>query len=147
MSLESAPITLREAFAFVSGHHRHHHRPQGAIAAVQAIADGETVGVAIIGRPVARMLSDGFTAELIRLCTDGTRNAPSFLHGRARQLARALGYRWLITYTLPEEGGGSMRAGGWTCEGIAGGGTWSRAERPRVDTHPTQEKLRWRSAL
>lgn len=34
-------------------------------------------------------------------------------------------------------------AAGWRCVGEAGGGSWNRADRPRVDEHPTQTKLRW----
>ena len=63
--------------------------------------------------------------------------------GAAWRAARALGYRRLVTYTLPEEGGGSLRAAGWKCLGEAGGGSWSVPSRPRVDKHPTQTKMRW----
>jgi hypothetical protein len=89
------------------------------------------------------MLSDGWTAEVVRCCTDGTRNVCSMLYGAAWRAARALGYRKLITYTLAEEGGASLRASGWSVVAETSGGTWDRAERPRVDTHPTQAKLRW----
>lgn len=142
--LELAPVTLREARAFVERHHRHHKAPQGGLFAV-AVSDGkEVVGVAIVGRPVARMLAaDAYTAEVTRLCTLGAANACSMLYAAAWRAARALGYRKLVTYTLPEEGGVSLKASGWRCIGKAGGGTWSRADRPRVDEHPTQAKLRW----
>jgi hypothetical protein len=89
------------------------------------------------------MLMDGWTAEVTRVATDGTRNACSILYGAAWRAARALGYRKLVTYTLPEEGGASLRGAGWTVIGEAGGGSWSRKDRPRIDTHPTQAKLRW----
>ncbi len=137
------PITLREAQAFVAAHHRHHRPPRGCICCV-AVADGDTVrGVAVVGRPVARMLQDGWTAEVVRVATDGAKNACSMLYGAAWRAARALGYRRLVTYTLPEEGGASLRGAGWRLIGEAGGGTWSRQARPRVDLHPTQAKLRW----
>ena len=137
------PITLREARAFVTAHHRHHRAPQGGLFAVAA-TDGATVrGVAISGRPVARMLADDVTAEVTRLCTLGDQNACSMLYAAAWRAARALGYRRLVTYTLPEEGGASLRAAGFRCLGEAGGRSWSRAGRPRFDTHPTQSKLRW----
>lgn len=141
--LRLQPITLREANAFVEQHHRHHQPARGCVCAV-AVNDGERVrGVAIIGRPVSRMLQDGYTAEVVRVATDGARNACSMLYGAAWRAVRALGYRRLVTYTLPEEGGSSLRAAGWTCIGEAGGGSWDRASRPRVDLHPTQAKLRW----
>ena len=100
-------------------------------------------GVAIVGRPVARLLDDGWTLEVNRTCTDGAKNANSMLYGACRRVAFGLGYRKLITYTLPEEGGASLNAAGWKCIGEAGSGTWNRKARPRVDLHPLQTKLRW----
>lgn len=148
-SLFLVPVTLREALAFVRAHHRHHQPPPGGLFAVGAAsADGgpwgAIHGVAIIGRPVARMVAaDDFTAEVTRLCSDGERNVCSMLYAAAWRACRAMGYRRLITYTLPEEGGASLRASGATLIGEAGGGTWNRKRRPRVDTHPLQAKLRW----
>ncbi len=97
----------------------------------------------MIGRPVARHLQDGFTAEVTRVATDGARNACSMLYGAAWRAARAIGYRRLITYTLNTEPGESLRGAGFKCIGEAGGGSWNCPSRPRVDTHPTQMKLRW----
>ena len=105
------PCTLREARAFVAAHHRHHGAPQGGLFAIGAAADETMVGVAIVGMPVARMLADGWTAEVTRLCTTGERNACSMLYGAAWRAARALGWRRLVTYTLPEEGGGLAPGG------------------------------------
>ena len=141
------PVTLREANAYVAEHHRHHQPVQGCIACV-AVADADDAvhGVAIIGRPVARMSDDGWTAEVLRCCTDGARNAPSMLYRAAWRAVKSLGYKKLITYTLPEEGGASLRGAGFRCLGEAGGGSWSRKTRPRVDTHPMQTKLRWEAA-
>jgi hypothetical protein len=67
------------------------------------------------------------------------------LYGASWRAAKSLGYKKLITYTLPEEGGASLRASGAKLIGECGGGTWDRASsgRPRVDKHPTQKKLRW----
>lgn len=142
-ALALQPITLREACAFVVAHHRHHGAPRGCCFCVAANDGDAVVGVAIVGRPVARMLQDGYTAEVVRLCTLGAPNVPSLLYAACWRAARAIGYRRLVTYTLPEEGGGSLRAAGWRLIGEAGGGSWDRAERPRVDTHPMQGKLRW----
>jgi hypothetical protein len=138
------PITLAEANAFVSLHHRHHAPVPGCKFCV-AVQDDQPhiVGVAIVGRPVSRMADNGWTLEVNRTCTDGTKNANSMLYGACRRATFALGYRKLITYNLPEEGGTSLRAAGWMCLGEAGGGRWSRESRARVDTHPLQAKLRW----
>lgn len=107
MGLVLVPITLREACAFVALHHRHHKPPRGCRFVVGAADDGAIVGVAIVGRPVARNLEDGWTAEVTRLCVlDSARNACSLLYAASWRAARALGFRRLVTYTLPEEGGG-----------------------------------------
>lgn len=146
MSLILHPITYREAVAFVRRHHRHHRPPQGWLFGVGCAEDGaaEPCGVAIVGRPLARHLQDGWTCEVTRLCVrEGHRNAASMLLGACWRAARALGYRRCVTYTLAHEGGGSLRGAGWRCVGEAGGGSWSRPSRPRVDEHPTQRKLRW----
>lgn len=141
--LTITPITLREANAYVAANHRHHKPVRGCIACVAVSVGDQVRGVAIVGRPVARGLQDGWTAEITRCCTDGARNAPSMLYGAAWRAVRALGYRRLVTYTLPEEGGASLRAAGFRCLGEAGGGSWNVPSRPRVDTHPLQRKLRW----
>lgn len=147
MTLSLIPVSIREASAFVAQHHRHHRAPRGGLFSV-AIAEHEViVGVAIIGRPVSRMLADGWTAEVTRVCVlDGIKNGCSMLYGAAWRAAKAMGYRKLVTYTLAEEGGTSLRAAGWKNLGEAGGGSWSRKTRPRVDMHPTQKKIRWEAA-
>lgn len=144
--LNVTPLTLREASAFVAREHRHHKPPQGGLFAIGAAKGEAVVGVCIVGRPVARMLADGFTAEVTRLATDGSRNACSLLYAAAWRACRAMGYRRLVTYILDNEPGTSLRAAGWRCVGEAGGGSWSRASRPRVDDHPTQGKLRFEIA-
>ena len=143
MILEVTPINFGEANEFVRLMHRHHKPVQGAKFCL-AVSEGSIVrGVAIVGRPVARGLEDGWTLEVNRCATDGARNACSMLYRAAWRAASALGYRRLITYTLPEEGGASLRGAGFACVGLRGGGSWSRASRPRVDTAPLQGKLRW----
>lgn len=141
--LNLIPISFRDANKFVADMHRHHKPVRGHKFSI-AVTDGEKIrGVAIIGRPVARLADDGWTLEVNRLCTDGARNACSMLYGAAWRAAKALGYKRLITYTLPSEGGASLRAAGWQLVGEAGGGTWNRKDRPRIDTHPLQTKLKW----
>ena len=76
-------------------------------------ANGVLVGVATVGRPVARHFDDGYTLEVNRTCTDGTENANSMLYGAAWRASKALGYRRLITYTQAGESGVSLRAAGW----------------------------------
>lgn len=145
--LTVVPISLTEANYFVSQYHRHHQPVPGAKFCVAVACGEKIVGVAIVGRPIARMADDGWTLEVNRTCTDGTKNVNSALYGACRRAAFALGYRKLVTFTLPSEGGTSLRAAGWKCLGEAGGGRWSREGRPRVDIHPLQRKLKWESSI
>jgi len=145
VSLQIVPITLEEANAFVSQHHRHHKPTIGHKFSIAA-SEGEMVrGVAIVGRPVARGNDDGWTLEVSRCCTDGVRNGCSMLYGAAWRATKALGFRRLITYTLPAEGGASLRAAGWTLIGERGGGNWNTPARPRIDTDAALrgQKLLW----
>lgn len=141
--LRTRPIKQKDAFAYIAERHRHHKPPVGWIFGIAAYDGDKLVGVVTVGRPVARMSDDGVTAEVNRCCTDGTRNACSLLYGAAWRAAKALGYDRLITYTLPEEGGASLRGAGWKLLGERGGGKWSRPSRGREDDHPTQQKLLW----
>lgn len=150
------PITQREAFAFIAEHHRHHDEPEGWLFGV-AVNDGErVVGVAVVGRPVARLLQNGFTAEITRVCIvddlepikdrEGNEHAApvaSMLYSAAWRAARALGYLRLVTYTLASESGRSIKAAGWKEVGKAGGGQWTRPSRPRVETRNAGQKTLW----
>ncbi|MFD5321153.1 XF1762 family protein [Streptomyces sp. NPDC127098] len=98
-ALEIVPVTFRQAKQFIATHHRHHPPPQGMKVALGVAADDILVGVAVVGRPLARHLDDGRTAEVTRTCTNGTPNANSKLYGAAWRAAKALGFRRLITYT------------------------------------------------
>lgn len=134
-------LELGEANAFVREHHRHHKPVIGHLFSIGAALDGKIVGVAIVGRPVARGRDDGVTAEVTRLATDGTRNACSFLYGAAARAVFALGFKRIGTYILASEPGTSLSAAGWRQIGEVRGRSWSCASRPRVDKHPTQAKL------
>jgi len=141
MKLRHFRIDLAEANAFVARHHRHHGPVVGHLFSLGAVLGDSIVGVAIVGRPVARMRDDGETAEVTRLCTDGTRNACSFLYGACARAAFALGYRRIGTYILASEPGTSLTGAGWRYIGEVRGRSWSTPSRPRVDKHPTQAKL------
>ena len=137
------PCELDEANAFVKQHHRHHGIARGHKFSIAATKEGIVVGVAIVGRPVARALDDGMTLEVTRLATDGTKNAASCLYGACRRATFALGYRKLVTYILNTEPGTSLMAAGWKVVAETKGGSWDCPSRPRVDKHPTQRKFRW----
>jgi len=135
------PIKQKAAKEFVKMHHRHHKPPVGSIFQIGCSINGDLCGVIIVGRPVARLLDDGWTAEVTRCCTNGTKNACSKLYSAAWRAARSLGYKRLITYILDSEKGTSLIAAGWKLVGKCGGGTWNRENRSRTDNHPTGQKL------
>ena len=141
--LELVPVSLKEANAFVAQYHRHHKPVVGHKFSVAAAEHGEIVGVAIVGRPVSRYLDDGWTLEVNRLCTNGTKNACSFLYAAAWRCAKNMGYKKLITYILDTESGTSLKAAGSKCVGEAGGKRWTGKRRQEVDLYPAQMKLRF----
>jgi hypothetical protein len=143
VSLQVVPCNIDEANAFIERVHRHHGPLPGGKFAVAVADEEKVVGVALVGRPVSRMRDDGFTAEVTRLATDGTKNACSMLYAASWRAARAMGYRRIGTYILGTEPGTSLQAAGWKLIGEAVGGSWSRSPRPRVDKAPLQGKLLW----
>ena len=88
--LDICPISLAEANAFVAEHHRHHKPVIGHKFSIGCTDGEKIVGVAIVGRLVARYLDDGWTLEVNRCCTDGTRNACSILYAAAWRAAADL---------------------------------------------------------
>ena len=140
MKLQIVHLELKEANNFVTLHHRHHKPVIGHKFSIGAVLGDNLVGVAIVGRPVARMRDNGVTVEVTRLCSDGTPNACSFLYAACVKAAFALGYTRIGTYILETEPGTSLRASGWREAHKTGGGSWSRENRPRTDNHPLCRK-------
>lgn len=135
MTLRIVPVKFADAAGFVAMWHRHHEPPVGHVFSIGVADEGDVLrGVAMVGRPVARMLDNGKTLEVNRTATDGTHNANSMLYGAAWRATKALGYDRLITYTQAGESGSSLRAAGWRVVGErtkrAG---WSVPSRPRAD--------------
>lgn len=142
--IELRPITRDEAHAYIREHHRHHGAPVGELWR-HAVHDdaGLLVGVACVGRPVARGLDDGLTVEVTRVCTDGSPNACSMLYGAARRTSLAKGYRRGLTYILASEPGASLKAAGYRLLWAVKGRSWDCPSRPRTDKHPTEDKQAW----
>ncbi len=146
MNLEVVPMTLTESKAYILEHHRHHQPPVGGLFSIGA-SDGEKiVGVVVVGRPVARMADNGWTVEVTRLASDGTKNVCSMLYRAAWRAARAMGYRKLITYTLQTEPGTSLKAAGFELVGEVTKRSWNTPSRPRVDKDERQARFRWEIA-
>jgi|SRR5579884_1462284 len=142
--MEAVPLHLKQANEFVRRFHRHSLPTVGCKFAVGCMADGKLVGVAISGRPVCRRHDDGLTLEVLRVATDGTPNACSFLYARAARIARMLGYRRILTYTLEEESGASLRAVGARVTGRVEPQEWNVPSRPRRSQEVyAKAKLRW----
>lgn len=145
MSLYILPLDLREANEYVRRHHRHHGPARGCKFAIGVGMEGsaEVRGVAIVGRPVARHLQDGWTLEVTRLATDGVKGGCQALYAAAWRAARAMGYRRVITYIVRSESGVSLKAAGWRMVGEVPKRSWHRDLRPRIDKSEPQERLRW----
>lgn len=141
--MKAIPLERKDAAEFVEALHRHHPPAHGDKFRIGCEVSGQLVGVVQVGRPVSRVLDDGKTLEVLRLCTDGTRNACSFLYSRSARTARELGYSKIITYILATEDGGSLRASGWRKEANVRGKDWSCPSRPRKTDAPTCDKQRW----
>jgi hypothetical protein len=138
-------MTIKDAKRYVRAHHRTHRPPAGGLFALAVAVGGRICGVAIVGRPISRIrqANEPYTVELTRCATDGTPNANSMLYRAAWRATRALGWRRLITKTLPEESGVGPKAAGYRNLGVVSGGKWSRESRPRLDDHPTGDKVLW----
>lgn len=144
--MEAVPIHIKEANAFIAKYHRHSLPTVGGKWAIGASVDGKLVGVAIAGRPVARRLDDGKTLEVLRVCTDGTANGCSFLYGRVARIARLMGYSRIITYTLAEESGASLKAVGGRIVGEVEPKEWNVPSRPRK-SQGVYGKAKWKWEL
>lgn len=145
MTLTVVPAELVEANQFIAALHRHHAPVVGHRFSLACVDDDGLVrGVCVVGRPIARLAgSPRDVAEVTRLATDGTYNACSILYAAAARAARAMGFRRIQTYTLPSEGGASLRASGWVEERTSNGDDWQRTDRPgRADQTPLP-RTRW----
>jgi len=143
VDMKIVPITLKTANQFVSNYHRHHKPSVGHKFSIGLNNNDDLIGVAIMGRPVARGSDDGFTIEVARLCTNGAKNACSMLYQAAARASKELGYKKIQTYILNDESGISLKAAGWKLECITKGGKWIHTHGERNNYHPIQSKQRW----
>jgi len=149
VKLTVIPMSIKDANLFVENFHRHNKPVRGAKFAIGASFNNELVGVAIVGRPVARKLDDGFTAEAVRVCVndDSPKNSNSFLYSKCWRIWNQMGGKRLITYTLQEESGSSLKAAGYKIVGQTGG--WDKGKgwttRPGREWQPVtgQMKFKW----
>lgn len=146
LRLRHAPLTVKEAEAFVREHHRHSPPRASGRFATQALLGDQLVGVGLAGRPNARLLDDKRTIEVLRVCTDGTDNACSFLYGVLHRIARVMGFTKAITYTLESESGASLRAAGYKPVARVKPDNGNRPSRPRTPK-AAEWRIRWERGL
>ena len=137
-------MTIREANNYVKDNHRHHKPVAGCKFAIGVYEDNILHGVAICGRPISRVLDDGLTIEINRVCTDGKKNACSILYGACCRIAKAMGYKKAITYILSSEIGTSLKASNFTLEAEnVGGKVWTGKRSGRDNGVPKELKKRY----
>jgi len=145
------PVELEQANIAISAWHRHHHPCIGHRFSLGIVdVEGVLHGAAVVGRPVARLAGHpSKVLEVTRLVTDGTRNCCSMLYAAAARTGKEMGFERIQTYILAdEETGVSLKASGWVCEGIAGGGQWKHTDgKVRRTDQPVGKKMRWSKAL
>ena len=145
MSLRVAPWTIKQAKAWVAKVHRHLKRVQGGLWAVALLRGHDVLGCAIVGNP-ARVWTgapEHVLAVLRVAVVEGVPNGCSKLYGACSRASRAMGASDLVTYTLPDEPGTSLRAAGWVDAGLTAGGEHSRLSRPRRPAVDARPKRRW----
>ena len=138
-------VELKDANEYVDALHRHHKPVVGHKFSLGALdSSGSLCGVAIVGRPVARKTDYRTVVEVLRLCTNGHKNACSFLYSACARAAKALGYKMIQTFILEEEPGTSLRASGWEMVSMSPGGDWNCPSRGgRRTDQPMQPKQKW----
>ncbi len=137
-------MTLKQANDLVGRWHRHHKRVVGHRFSIGVEEDGRLCGAAIVGRPVARNVPQYEVVEVLRLVTDGTRNACSALYGAVARIAKEMGFVKVQTYILGSELGTSLKASGWVLDAFSRGGDWNCATRGgRRTDQPQEPKQRW----
>ena len=141
--LSIKPIHLKQANSFVKKYHRHNLPTVGGKFAISCYNNDEICGVAICGRPTARNADNGETLEIYRNCTDGTKNACSKLYGACVRIAKEMGYKKVITYTLQSENGASVRASGFVYDGKAGLPKQTGIRQRNYEVAPSEYKKRY----
>ena len=151
MKYKLMPISLRDTRAFQDEYHRHNMGAKGHKFSI-GLADenGNLVGCATAGRPVARKIDDNRTLEVTRVCVlPEVHNGNSMLYGACVRAGKAMGYEKIITYTLETESGCSLKASGFSIDAHVKQNPmgWNTLSRPRTtaeqEKYPMEDKVRW----
>lgn len=139
--MRTIPLTVKQANEFILKHHRHHKETRGHRFSLGLVINGELCGVICVGRPVARGCDPFKIAEVTRLCTDGSKNACSFLYAKAARICKEMGFEKIQTYILEDELGTSLEASGWSFQYNTRGGQWNHTKgKPRRTDQPIVPK-------
>ena len=139
------PVELKDANRFIAQFHRHNKPVIRAKFQIGIMNGDELIGVGIVGRPIARMLSNGKTVEVLRTCIkEGYPNACSMMYARLKRISQLLGYEKVITYTLQKESQSSLKALGASLVAEVKPQCWDRKNRRRTPQPVYREpKYRW----
>lgn len=144
-------MTVKGALKWCREVHRRLPGLQGGMWCIQGKRDGARVGVAIVGRPTARMLDNGERLQVLRVAStegdvsvSGHKGLNSMLYAACARAAFAMGATDLWTYIHDDEPGTSLKGAGWIEDPTpAKGGEWSRPSRLRGKTVESGKKIRW----
>ena len=138
-------IELKNANRFIAQFHRHNKPVIRAKFQIGLMESEELIGIGIVGRPIARMLSNGKTVEILRTCIkEGYPNACSMIYARLKRISQLLGYEKVITYTLQKESQSSLKALGASIVAEVKPQDWNRKNRRRSSQPVYKEsKYRW----
>ena len=156
MSLETRPIPVKRALRWNKATHRRLPDVAGLMWAIAALRDSQIVGIALVGRPNARLLDSQElpqdALQVVRVAVlegdasaSGHKGANSILYGACARAARDMGAVDCFTYIHHDEPGTSLRAAGWV-EDIAHdsiGGSYDRPSRARKAPVEGGRKVRW----
>lgn len=151
MGLSVRPITIKAALKWTREVHRRLPALQGGMWAVQGLRDGERIGVAIVGRPTARMLDNGERLQVLRVASlegdasaSGHKGINSMLYAACARSAINMGATDLWTYIHDDEPGVSLKGAGWIKDPVPSrGGQWTRTSRRRAAAVEPGHKVRW----
>lgn len=154
-----APITGRQALAWIKETHRHLPDLQGALWAISVEWMGIRVGVATVGNPPMKWQGTG--RAVISRCavlpglasvidSKGVEHASpacTMLYGRCSEIARLMGFREIWTYSLEAEEGRSIKAAGFEFMGFSPDSSGWKSSRPGRRQNERGPKGRWRRLL
>jgi hypothetical protein len=144
MIREFRPINREVAKKFINEHHRHNTGPVADRFRIGLFEDDTLIGVGVAGNPIACKQMDGDTIEITRVCVlDDRQNACSQIYARMKRIAQLMGYKRIITYTLDNESGASLKAIGAIIDHKVAKGNWLNRQNRRYQEVTDIPKQMW----